>query len=160
MFGRNPFGFEAIYLSSFIIIFIKMLRLLFGLILGVISGGVVDYLFFNNISSAIYLQPTNFDITNVQMTMDYFQKMPNPVRFINLLGVVFGAFTAGFVAAKIAFSDDPKTGPLAARIAGFAMLIFQAMVMALQASQPWWFHMIGLVVVIPMAILGGRLVKS
>jgi hypothetical protein len=138
-----------------------MLRLLIGILLGVISGGVVDYFFFSSIGGAMYPPPPNFDITNVQLATDYFGKMPNLVRLVNLLGIVFGSFVTGLIAAKIAFlSEDPKIAPRAARIAGFGMIVFQAMFMAFQAAQPWWFHLIGLVVIVPMAILGGRLVKN
>ncbi len=135
-----------------------MLRLLIGIITGLVSGGIAST-FFSSIGAAIYPRPANFDITDIKLATDYFVKMPDSVRFLSLAGIAFGAFVAGLVAAKIAVSEGDATARKAAMLAGFGMLLFQTFGLSFQAAQPWWYSLVSLVVVIPMAILGGRIIR-
>ena len=136
-----------------------MLRQLIGIITGLISGGIAST-FFSSIGAAIYPRPANFDVTDLQLAMAYFENMPNSVRFLSLAGLAFGALVAGLVAAKIAIPEGDKTARKAAMLAGFGMLLFQTIGLSFQSSQPWWYCAISLTVVIPMAVLGGRIIRK
>ena len=136
----------------------NMLRQLIGTITGLVSGGIAST-FFSSIGAAIYPKPSNFDATNVKLAMDYFQNMPNSVRFLSLAGLALGAFVAGLVAAKIAIPEGDKPARKSAILAGFGMLLFQTIGLSFQSAQPWWYCLLSLAMLIPVAILGGMIVR-
>lgn len=132
-----------------------MLRLLIGIITGVIAGGIAST-FLSSIGTAIYHRPDNFLTFSTLEAMAWFEKMPDSVRWLSIGGVMLGSFVAGLVAAKIAFESRRR----AAMFAGFGMLFFQTMALTMQIGQPWWYMLLVLSLPIPLAIFGGRLVKS
>ncbi len=136
-----------------------MLRQLIGIITGLVSGAIAST-FFSSIGAAIYPRPANFDITNLQLATDYFQKMPDSVRYLSLAGIALGAFVAGLVAAKISVPEGDKIARKAVMLTGFGMLLFQTIGLTFQSAHPWWYAAISLTMVIPLTILGGRIVRK
>ena len=135
-----------------------MLRLLIGIVTGLVCGSLAST-FLSSIVAAVYPVPANFDITDIKMATDYFRNMPNPVRFVSLAGIMLGAFTAGVVAAKIAMPEGDKMARKATVLTGFGMLLFQTIIFSFQSAQPWWYHFVSLAAVVPLAMLGGHIIR-
>ncbi len=135
-----------------------MLRQSIGTVTGLVAGGIAST-FFSSIGQAIYPRPANFDISNPKLALDYFAQMPDSVRCLSIAGVMLGAFVAGLVAAKIAQPEGDGAARRSTTLAGFGMLLFQTIALTFQPSHPWWYPLAILVSVIPLAILGGRVVR-
>jgi formate hydrogenlyase subunit 3/multisubunit Na+/H+ antiporter MnhD subunit len=132
----------------------KILRNILAVIAGLIVGGMVN-MGIVMISGSIIPPPEGVDLSNIEgmreaMPLMEFRHFIMPF-FAHALGTLIGAFIASFLAISHQLNM--------ARIVGVFFLI-GGIVMVVQLPSPLWFNIVDLVFAyIPMACIGGRLVK-
>lgn len=126
-------------------------------ILGVLGGVVVAYIVIT-VSQVISLSmnpfPEGLDYQDKDAMLEYMGTLPASAYALVLGGYVLASLLGGLVATLIAKS---KYVP-ALVIGGF--LTLAAIANAMMIPQPQWVSIISVIVMLPMAWLGARLVKT
>ena len=105
------------------------------------------------ISAAIYPMPEGVTIDNEEAFNAYVGTLPITAFLLVILGYMLGSFLGGLAATMIA---KAKFAP--ALIVG-TLLAIAAFLNGMAMPQPLWISALGVLVMIPMAWLGARLVK-
>jgi predicted neutral ceramidase superfamily lipid hydrolase len=124
-------------------------------VLGIIAGVVIAFILIYCVEmiNTFYIQPPGEDLTDAQWE-DYFENLPASafivVLFAHGIGTALGAFIAQSIAKSIPLTP--------AAIVGFIVLV-GAIVNLFAYTHPIWFIIVDLLIILPIALLGGRFAK-
>jgi len=125
-----------------------MLRRIIAIILGVVGGGIVVSLI-QRISTNKYPMPEGLNLADKQAYYDFVLSLPKEAFFIILASHFAGGFIASIIASALSTSLKKQMG----FIAGFVMLIFTLMTLAM-IPHPAWMYVSDPITVIAAVILG------
>jgi hypothetical protein len=128
-------------------------------VLGALAGLVVMYLVImgvEQISRALYPLPAGIDPTNMAHIPSMIDATPPAGLAIIVLAWVFGALAGGFVAAKIS-SAWPRSAAIV--VACFVVIGVVGMIMV-APNHPKWMSILGILLPVPMALIGARFARS
>ena len=130
-----------------------IVRFVLGVLGGLVAGWLTTFLIEQG-NTLLWPPPAGLDPHNVQDIAAIMAAMPT----IALVALVFawlaGAFVGGFVAAKIA-----TRWPLAAAVFPGLLILAGVVGMILMIPHPKWVSAMGLLLSVPMALLGGYLAR-
>jgi hypothetical protein len=132
----------------------KVLRL----VLGVIAGLVVMYVVIAGVeyvSHTLYPPPPGLSPTNTADIGAVLAAAPAAALALIVVAWVVGAFAGGYVAAKISRAW-PRT---AAIVIGLFVLLGVVGMILMAPGHPTWMAILGLVLPVPMALLGARVAR-
>ncbi len=118
-----------------------------GVLLGIVAESIVE-----GIGHAIFPPPPGLDIADPDLLARFLPQIPLGSMIFLVLSWATGSFVGGWIAGWIARSARN----IAALAVGGIMLIVGAYGI-FTASYPLWMAILGLLVPIPLAVLGGRL---
>ena len=128
------------------------------LVLGVLAGLVVMYLVVAGIeylSHALYPPPPGLSPTNTADIGAVLAAAPVAALALIVVAWIVGAFAGGFVAAKIS-RPWPRS---AAIVIGLFVLLGVVGMILMAPGHPTWMAILGLVLPVPMALLGARIAR-
>ena len=126
-------------------------------VLGVVGGVVAAWLTTALIemgNAALWPPPAGLDPHDVQHLAQIMASMPTVALAALVFAWLVGAFVGGFVAAKIA-----TRSPLAAAVFPGLMILAGVVGMILMIPHPKWVSAMGLLLSVPVALLGGYLAR-
>lgn len=135
-----------------------MVNAILRLVLGVLAGLVVMYIVIMGIefvSHSLYPPPPGLDPTNTAHIGQVLAAAPVTALALIVLAWAVGAFAGGFVAAKISRAW-PRSAAIV--IGCFVMLGVVGMILMVP-GHPTWMALLGLVLPVPMALLGAHLAR-
>lgn len=130
-----------------------MLRKILGIIAGVITAGVV-IMIMEMISHSMYPMPEGLELTDTEALRAHIESLPMGAYLMLILGYVLGAFSGGLVSTLVS-----KVKYMPAIIIG-VLLSLGALANGMMMPQPVWISVVSVLVMIPFAYLGARMVKS
>lgn len=131
----------------------KFLRKIFSLILGIIIGGLVSFFIerLGHENLSIYKEVP--DMIEVEAFAAFIANLPLTACLILLFAHATGTMIAGFIATL--FSGE--TRPTTATAAGAIMLCIAIINLISITPHPVWFQVAEVIIYIPAAILGFRI---
>ena len=134
-----------------------MLRIILGVVAGFIAWSIV---WVGSDQVLISLSPAWYGAHQVGFQAAMFNQQPftpdTSILLMHLVRSVLISIMAGFIAAVVA--GENRRSPLAL---GIVLLLFGIAVQAMAWSYlPVWYHLIFLLLLIPMTILGGKLKRT
>ena len=132
----------------------KVLRL----VLGVVAGLLVMYIAIAGVeyvSHSLYPPPPGLSPTNTADIGAVLAAMPPQGLALIVFAWGIGAFAGGYVAAKIS-RPWPRS---AALVIGLFVLIGVVGMILMAPGHPTWMAILGLVLPVPMALLGARVAR-
>ena len=132
----------------------KVLRL----VLGVVAGLLVMYIVIAGVeyvSHSLYPPPPGLSPTNTADIGAVLAAMPQQGLALIVFAWVIGAFAGGYVAAKISRAW-PRS---AAVVIGLFVLLGVVGMILMAPGHPTWMAILGLVLPVPMALLGARVAR-
>lgn len=126
-------------------------------ILGTIAGLAVAILVITlvqMVSSSMYPMPEGLEMSDQEGFAAYIKTLPTSAFLIVLLGYVLGSIAGGFVSTFVA-----KTKYVPALIVGL-LLTIASILNSMSIPQPMWVSALSIIVMIPGAYLGAKLVKT
>ncbi len=130
-----------------------MLRKILGTIAGLIAAVAVISVV-QMISGMMYPMPEGVTMDDEAAFNAYVKGLPITAFLMVLLSYIAGSFIGGFIATMIA-----KTKFIPAFVVG-GLLAVAAILNAVAMPQPMWVSGLSVLVMMPMAWMGARLVKS
>ena len=131
-----------------------MKRNIISVILGILLAGLI-FTIIETINIKLHPFPFGLNHNDKAELMNYFNTLPMLFWSLILSGWAIGSFAAGFLIRFISKSDSIKL-PF---VAG-AILTLTAVINFLSLPHPTWFVIVGLVVFIPMTLLGFKMKGS
>jgi hypothetical protein len=131
-----------------------MLKSILAVIVGLFSGSIVIFLV-QGLGSFFYPLSEDVDPRNVEAMKELINEMPAGALIMVLAAWAIGSFAAGFFSAMIA----PKSKIKHSIITGTILLIF-GIINMLTIPHPAWFVIIGVLIYIPFAYLGGKVIDK
>mgnify|MGYP003580325004 CR=1 FL=1 len=125
------------------------------LVLGVLAGLVVMYIVIGGIeylSHMLYPPPPGLDPMNTADIGKVLAAAPTAAIAMVVIAWAIGALAGGFVAAKVS-RPWPRTAAIV--VGAFVLLGVVGMIM-LAPGHPTWMAILGLLLPIPMALIGAR----
>ena len=134
-----------------------MLRIILGVVVGFIAWSIV---WVGSDQVLISLSPSWYGAHQLGFQAAMFNQQPftpdTNILLMHLVRSVIVSIMAGFIAAVVA--GENRRSPLAL---GVVLLLFGIGVQAMAWSYlPVWYHLIFLLLLIPMTILGGKLKRT
>lgn len=127
----------------------SIVAVVLGIILGGIVVGLVEY-----VGHMIYPMPAGIDTSNPESLKTYAANAPTGAKLFVILAWALGSLTGGWLAAFVARQSHTQL----ALIVGGVLMIFGIMNM-LTIPSPLWFWIAGILVFLPAAYAGARLVR-
>lgn len=128
-----------------------MKRNIISIIVGIITAGLI-FTIVETINMKLHPFPAEIDINDKVGLKNHFSQLPILFWAMVLFGWAIGAMICGFLIRLISKSESTKL-PL---IAG-TILTLTAVINFLSFPHPTWFIIVGLVVFIPMTLLGFKI---
>lgn len=125
-----------------------------AVIMGVIAGFVVTSIG-EMISHAVYPSPEGFDYNDKQAIAAYIETLPVGAFIILMLGWALASFAGGAVASKLSKSKWYVWSLLTGTI-----LMAGAIMNFINIPHPIWMSVVAVVLYLPMAFLGGKLMRK
>ena len=131
----------------------KILRKIFSVILGIVIGGLVGFFIerLGHENLSIYQDVPNMN--EVEAFAAFIENLPLSALLILLFAHAIGTMIAGLIATL--FSGE--TRPTSATAVGAIMLCFAIINLISITSHPVWFQIAEVIIYIPAAILGFRI---
>ena len=126
-------------------------------ILSVVVGlatAIITFLIAETINGNLHPAPTTLDYKNTIAVRAFYENQPISLWLLVLAGWVIGSLLCGFLIKLISKSDNKKL-PI---IAG-CILTLSAVANFFSLPHPTWFIVVGLLVFIPLTLLGHKLYK-
>lgn len=126
-------------------------------ILGVIAGMIVAWLLVMSaelLGTQAYPPPVGTNLADPQQLAAFIRNAPPTAMGIVVAGWSLAGFIGGWISAKI--SRHPKT---AALIIGL-LLAIGTILQAIAVPHPYWMIALGVLLPIPLALLGARLARK
>ena len=129
-----------------------MYRLIASVVVGVIVGGLVIG-FVEWLSSLVYPLPENMDLMDQEALQAYISELPFGALLFIILAWALGSFAGGVVSKIIVMKPTWPSVLTGIILMGLAVLnmIF--------ISHPIWFWIAGLLPMLPLAYLGGKIIQ-
>ncbi len=121
-------------------------------IAGVMISGLISGIFEMGIAHQVYPTPADLDLTNKEMMGEYVAGLPIGALLLVVAGWLLGPLVGSFVAAKIM----PENWRKSAIAIGVAISLFVVLNL-MSFFHPTWMWVIGILMPLPMAYLGGML---
>ena len=131
----------------------KILRKIFSLIIGIIVGGLVSFFFERLGHENLSIYKDVPDMNEVEAFAAFISNLPISAFLILLFAHSIGTMIAGFIATLFA----GETRPITATAVGAIMLCFAMINLISITSHPIWFKVAEVIIYIPSAILGFRI---
>lgn len=127
----------------------SIIAVVLGIILGGIVVGLVEY-----VGHLVYPAPAGIDMRNPEALKTYAANAPVGALLFVILAWALGSLTGGWLAAFIARQSRSQH----ALIVGGVLMIF-GIINMLMIPHPVWFWIVGILVFLPAAYIGARLVQ-
>lgn len=127
------------------------LRFVLAVIGGIVTGTVLVAVI-ESVGHLIYPPPRSFDS---EVICTYLKSAPIMALIFPLVAWVVGAFVAGLI-AKVIYRANNKP----AFVAGAIQLILILINFFMVTCHPMWMEIIGVLIPVPFAMLGSRLIAS
>lgn len=131
----------------------KILRKIFSFILGITVGGLVSFFIERLGHENLSIYQDVPDMIEVEAFSAFIANLPVGAFFILLFAHSIGTLIAGFIATLFA----GETRPITATAVGAMMLCFAIINLISITSHPVWFKVAEVMIYIPSAILGFRI---
>ena len=131
----------------------KILRKIFSLILGIIVGGLVSFFIERLGHENLSIYQDVPDMNEAEAFSAFIANLPISAFLILLFAHSIGTMIAGFVATLFA----GETRPITATAVGAIMLSLAIINLISITSHPVWFKIAEVIIYIPSAILGFRI---
>lgn len=128
-------------------------RSIIAVVLGIILGGIVVGLV-EHVGHLVYPAPAGIDMRNPEALKTYAANAPVGALLFVILAWALGSLTGGWLAAFIARQSRSQH----ALIVGGVLMIF-GIINMLMIPHPVWFWIVGILVFLPAAYIGARLVQ-
>ena len=129
-----------------------MLRRLLGVIAGIVAGAIIVPLF-EGLGHALWPPPAGTDLRDPEQLKALLPSLPIGALIAVVVAWAMGSFGGGWMAATIA-----RDGRMAL-VVGFILLCMGVLTMV-QIPHPLWMWVMGLLLPLPAAWLGSRLVPK
>lgn len=130
-----------------------MLRKILGVIAGIIAA-IIAIMVVQQVSHMMYPMPEGLSLEDKAGLQAYVDTLPVTAFLLVIISYVLGSFAGGYVSTLIA-----KTKFLPALIVG-GLLALAAILNGMAMPQPLWVSIVSVLVMLPMAWLGAKMVKT
>jgi hypothetical protein len=131
-----------------------MLRKIIGVVVGIVAAMLI-FMVFDKINSVRFPLPANLYPADHEAMTAYVRTLPSSFFITTLIGWALGSFISGVLIRIISKSSEK----ISAYIAGL-FLTTAAIVDIFLLPNPVWFTVIGIVLFIPMTLLGHTVYKK
>ncbi len=131
-----------------------MKKSILAVVAGLVAGWIITFVG-ELLSHSVYPPPTDIDFTDAEAMKAFIANLPTGAFLILLVVWALSAFGGGFIAGKIA----PDRWQRVALITG-VILLTGFVVNMVMIPQPMWVNIIGLLLYLPMAYVGGKLAAN
>ena len=131
-----------------------MFRRFFSVLIGVVAGAMVTSAF-EIVASEFHPLPKDFNMNDPMAVAAHAKSAPLIAFFIVLGGWTMAAFVAGLVSTALS-KDKKKSYALICAILFIAFTIYNLY----SIPSPIWFWIVGLILWIPMALVGRRIITG
>jgi hypothetical protein len=129
----------------------KPMRNAFAIVSGVIVGGIVVGMT-ESLGHSLFPPPPGLDVTDPEQLKTLMSQLPVMALVIVVVAWALGALAGGYTAARVA-----NTGRrMPSLVTGGFLLLFGGITM-FQIPHPVWMMIAGILLPVPMALLGARL---
>ncbi len=130
-----------------------MARKIWAVVLAIVAA-FVTFTIVEMIGQIVYRAPADFNPEDIEAVKAFIQNLPVGALLIVALGWVAGSFLAGFVEKTV----SKTSGLMLPLIVGITLTI-AAIVNFATLPHPTWFVILGLLIFIPVTLLGHRAAK-
>jgi hypothetical protein len=133
-----------------------MVRKVLAVIVALITAwGII--LIVEMVASRFWTTPNNLEYMSRDDMAAYFSKLPPTAYLIVLAGYLIAAFFGGFIVTKMSRRESPGlTLPV---VIGIILTLGGILNFVSFPGQPIWFVMVGVLIFIPMSLIGHRFAR-
>lgn len=131
-------------------------RKILALVVGLITAWAV-ILIVEMVATRVWHTPNNLEyMTRAEMST-YFASMPVAAYVVVLIGYLLGSFAGGFIVTKMSRRESPgMTLPI---VIGAILTLGAILNFVLLPGQPIWFMIVGLLIFIPVSVIGHKFAR-
>ncbi len=128
-----------------------MVRKIISVIVGLISA-IIIFVIVESLNSFLHPTPKGLNLNDANIVKEFFANQPISFWLLILFGWILGSLICGFLIAWLSKTDS-KVLPIIAGV----VLTLSAVANFILLPHPVWFIVVGLLVFIPIVLLGHKL---